>query len=55
MRSKNDKNKKRGKFPFMPIGLVLGAAVGAAINRLAFGVAIGVMVGAFLDMITFNK
>ena len=45
------KNKKRGKFPYMPIGLVLGAAI----NRLAFGVSIGVMVGAFLDMITFKK
>ncbi len=49
------KNKKRGKFPYMPIGLALVAAIGAAINRLAFGIAIGVMVGAFLDMITFKK
>lgn len=49
------KNKKRGKFPYMPIGLVLGAALGTTINRLAFGVSIGVMFGAFLDMITFKK
>ena len=49
------KNKKRGKFPDMAIGLVLEAALGAAINRLAFGVSIGVMVGAFLDMVTFKK
>jgi lipoprotein signal peptidase len=49
-------NKKpRGKFPYMPIGLLLGAAVGAAIDRLAFGIAIGIMIGSFMDMMTFKK
>lgn len=52
---KDNKNDKKYKVQYLPIGMCLGLSIGAALGNISMGICIGLAIGAGIDFLHNKK